>query len=340
MVRALLVLPLVLVLALASCEYHVALPSGSDAPAPDAGDTDAMLGLDAAAVARDATVPSCDAVWLDPAGSPSCPTSDPLCRRVRVPLPATWLVGPNPRSSADADVHEVPGGRVVEIDAFEVTVARYRRFVEANGPGIPPTRVALYPDGTSLASRGKAARATDARCTMAGEARDAQPINCIDWNDANAFCAWDGGRLLTRAELEYVRRWWDRPGVPVSGSAGRWYPWGDDTAGVRYRPRPASFPLSDATAARDVDDVAIGCVFGIAGGVGEWLGDEARIGYADGCLADGFCEGAGGVYRSVATGSWMDTDDEWLPSSAFGGADPSSETPNLGVRCAYDTAGP
>ena len=42
------------------------------------------------------------------------------------------------------------------------------------------------------------------------------PMNCIDWYEAFAFCAWDGGRLATEAEWNYAAS---------GGSEQRYYPW-------------------------------------------------------------------------------------------------------------------
>jgi formylglycine-generating enzyme required for sulfatase activity len=43
-------------------------------------------------------------------------------------------------------------------------------------------------------------------------------MNCVDWHDADAFCRWAGGRLMTKSE------WHDE----ASESGRRTYPWGSD----------------------------------------------------------------------------------------------------------------
>ena len=83
------------------------------------------------------------------------------------------------------------------IDRTEVTNAQYRAFMNATGYRAP-----------ELCS------AEDITYTDADLAD--HPVACVNWDDAQAYCAWVGGRLPTEAEWEKAAR----------GVDERVYPWG------------------------------------------------------------------------------------------------------------------
>jgi formylglycine-generating enzyme required for sulfatase activity len=123
------------------------------------------------------------------------------------------------------------------LDKYEITVGRFRQFVNAGmGMGTqaspPASGAGVHPlipgSGWNSAWNASLQANTDAlktamKCnstfqtwTDAPGSNESRPQNCIDWYEAFAFCAWDGGRLATEAEWNYAA---------AGGSEQREYPW-------------------------------------------------------------------------------------------------------------------
>jgi formylglycine-generating enzyme len=121
------------------------------------------------------------------------------------------------------------------LDKYEVTVGRFRRFVNAgmgtqknppgNGAGAHPriTGSGWNPAWNTHVAADTAALFAGLKCyasyetwTDAPGSNENKPLNCLDWYTAFAFCAWDGGRLATEAEWNYAAS---------GGSEQRYYPW-------------------------------------------------------------------------------------------------------------------
>ncbi len=124
------------------------------------------------------------------------------------------------------------------LDAYEITVGRFRAFAAAGmgtranppaaGSGANPHVAGSGWDpswNTSLVEAGGLAAAV--QCSFEYQTwsggNDRRPINCISWQEAFAFCIWDGGRLPTELEWNYAA---------VGGSEQRKYPWGSAEPGA------------------------------------------------------------------------------------------------------------
>jgi len=121
------------------------------------------------------------------------------------------------------------------LDRYEVTVGRFRQFLEAGlgtganppaagagahpaivGSGWDPTWNADLPADTDALRAALACGSSYPNWTDTPAGNESQPINCVTWWEAMAFCIWDGGYLPTDAEWHYAA---------LGGDEQRAYPW-------------------------------------------------------------------------------------------------------------------
>jgi formylglycine-generating enzyme required for sulfatase activity len=168
------------------------------------------------------------------------------------------------------------------LDAFEVTVSRYRRCVDAGVCAAPST----------TAAQG---------CTYTSAAADHEqyPITCAPWTSARDFCDWDGGRSLpTEAQWEQAAR----------NPSGSKYPWGDAFSCDRAVLAGASQCTQySGTLPQPVGSARAGAsperVFDLIGNAAEWVADWFGT-YPSGAVSNptGPATGSSRVQRG---GSWL-----------------------------------
>jgi formylglycine-generating enzyme len=245
------------------------------------------------------------------------------------------------------------------LDKYEVTVGRFRKFVEAGGgtqvsPPIagagshlripasgwdPSWNGVLMTDADTLIAAVKC-DTTYQTWTDATGADESLPMNCVTWYEALAFCAWDGGYLPTEAEWNYAA---------AGGSEQRAYAWSNP---------PGSTAIDCSYANYDIDAPSGAyCVNGTTGGTsrvgrespkgdGKWgqadLGGNV-FGWALDWYADSppqSCADCANLtpasYRIVKGGSFGDGGKRLRVGSRLGAIAPFARANFNGIRCARE----
>jgi formylglycine-generating enzyme required for sulfatase activity len=236
------------------------------------------------------------------------------------------------------------------IDAFEVTVSRFRNFVAAVESGYAPddgqgSYYGAEDTGWQAAwntnlkdPAGKIGACVAA--TWAAVGNDFYPMHSVNWFHAQAFCIWDGGRLPTEAEWEYV----------ASSGTESLFPWGDtlpDSASDKYMLPPCG-GTADPSQCKLANVSPVGTyavnvtlqgdpVYDLAGNVAEWVMDwhDSYV------ITGGACAAAPPkpqypVMRSMRGGSFWDANYWGMRAAARAGAPPEMHASGIGFRCAYE----
>ncbi len=170
------------------------------------------------------------------------------------------------------------------LDKYEVTVGRFRAFVQA-GQGIRTSAPAagsgahartpdsgwrsewasFLPLTTDALTSMTSCNSTFSTWTSGPNVNDTRPINCVSWYVAMAFCIWDGGYLPTDAEWNYAA---------AGGDEHRIYPWSVPAAAAQLDNTRASFMTSAGECFGDGDPECAVTDQGRAGskpmGEGKW----------------------------------------------------------------------
>jgi formylglycine-generating enzyme required for sulfatase activity len=239
-----------------------------------------------------------------------------------------------------------------ELDMFEVTVGRFREFVaaslgtKANPPAQGDGAHPLIADSgwdsawvTELPAD-KAAMIANLNCDVTFQTwtdspggNEKKPINCVNWYEAFAYCAWAGGRLPTEAEWNYAAS---------GGSEHRVFPWGDgidhdravygcETDGI---PGCASADIVEVGSRSPLGDGKWGQA-DLAGSMSEWVLDKFLDPYPMPCSnCAAVTTGSGRIRRG---GAWNENNTGRLRNGAREGATPAHRFMHLGFRCARST---
>ena len=231
------------------------------------------------------------------------------------------------------------------LERFEVTVGRFRKFVEAYPAAKPMAGAGAHPliagsgwnsawdvnlpvDANALRTAIKCS-STATWTDMAG-ANERKPVNCISWYEAFAFCAWDGGRLPTDAEWGFAAS---------AGGEQRTYPWGPTAPTLQFAVYDC---LADGSAAgnctaNDILFVGSKSPLGdgkwqhadLAGNIWEWILDANSTTP----LPCNDCAQLMGANRRLRGGNWQ-FGIMSLNNDNVLGTDPTNHVALTGFRCA------
>ena len=144
---------------------------------------------------------------------PPAATDCPACPELALVPPGRFLMGSAPDAvEVDAATGETPAvpvsfARPFHVSRREITVAEFRRYVEATGAE-PAPGCRVWLGGQWVIERDRSWRDPG----FALPPQDAEPVVCVNWEDARGYADWlskESGkhyRLPSEAEWEYVAR--------------------------------------------------------------------------------------------------------------------------------------
>jgi formylglycine-generating enzyme required for sulfatase activity len=246
------------------------------------------------------------ALRTEPPPPPPTPSARVAPKPLDVPEGATAKVpgGTFQMGSEEGDPDEKPITQVTvapfELDVTEVTVAAYAKCVAAGKCTAPDT--GMY-------------------CNWKKPGHESHPINCLDWNQANAYCSFAGKRLPTEDEWELAAR----------GTDGRKRPWkdgepaaqlcwngdgNDQGRGHRQGTCPvASYPAGDSPYG----------IHDMLGNVWEWTASPYCPYTNRGCTSE---------QRVIRGGAWNNLDPAYVRAADRAKEGITTRPDNVGVRCA------
>lgn len=244
------------------------------------------------------------------------------------------------------------------LDTYEITVGRFRQFVEAMRNGWSPQPgdgkhvhlrggLGLVERGTPGSTEGgwdpawsallpadwNAAFASAFGCNWTDEPEhdENKAMNCIHWHEAYAFCIWDGGFLPSEAEWNYAA---------AGGAEQRLYPWGAaDPESGDYAMHSGACPSGWCMAPDLVGSMPLGSArwgaLDMAANAGEWVLDWYEDPYPAGApCADCTNLVSPRTMRGLRGGAHWDPPNEMISTEYRYYGTPDFRVIGAGARCA------
>ena len=254
-------------------------------------------------------------------------------------------------ATGEADPSSVTGFR---LDQYDVTVGRFRQFVNAWSNGYMPAAGAgkhthlnagkgllavgadagiAYEPGWATSDFANIAPTDNnlacdpqyASWTPSAGPKESLPINCVNWAESYAFCIWDGGFLPSEAELEFAL---------AGGSQQLEYPWGAATPGTTNEYAIYSGYYVGCIAPVGMASLGAG-VWGqldLVGNVYQWALDYYATPYVDPCVDCAYL--APSTFRVLRGAYCFDQTGSDLNPAVRGNAYPANRNYGGGFRCA------
>jgi formylglycine-generating enzyme required for sulfatase activity len=204
------------------------------------------------------------------------------------------------------------------MDLDEVTVDDYAGCVSAGGCSTPNT---------------------NGSCNWGKGGKGSHPINCVDWFQASAYCAWADKRLPTEAEWEKAARGGCETVTGDCKTGMRTYPWGEAAASCTYAVMKdggagcgtdGTLPVGSRSSAGDGP-------YGLrdmSGNVWEWCADWYDAIYYETSPSQDSKGPVGAKSHRVNRGGSWNNGGNFLRAAYRNGGTPEDRGNNLGFRCA------
>ncbi|MCC6648800.1 MAG: SUMF1/EgtB/PvdO family nonheme iron enzyme [Polyangiaceae bacterium] len=176
-----------------------------------------------------------------------------------------------------------PGVGCFSIDTQEVSRGAYQKFLDAQ----PPFNLSLQ----STACQSNLELKPDAACVAGSKTTgDLQqnPVVCVDWCDAAAYCKWAGKRLCKGSHADFAEAGKSEWYAACSNEGVNVYPYGSKSKPSACNTGCTTSPCPTDPVGSRPDCVSARGVADLSGNVAEWVDEcETSAGLEDLCRARG-----------------------------------------------------